>query len=79
MVLPGNHEYEAHMEVDLDHATRNFVVYNHRYLTPHATNESQNMYYSFDYSNVHFISYSTETSYEGTVFSRVVFLSFFHS
>ena len=53
------------MESNLNHATRNFVVYNHRYRTPHATAESQNMYYSFDYSNVHFISYSTETSFLG--------------
>jgi hypothetical protein len=65
MVLPGNHEYTSY-DPFLYFETKNFVVYNHRFSMPKTgTNQSQSMYYSFDYSNVHFISYSTETSYKG--------------
>jgi len=64
MVLPGNHEHSS-WDPWLYFFTRNFVVYNHRFLMPNANNQSKSMYYSFDYSNVHFISYSTETSFKG--------------
>jgi len=68
MVMPGNHEYTSY-DPFLYFETKNFVVYNHRFSMPKTgTNQSQSMYYSFDYSNVHFISYSTETSYKDAPF-----------
>eukprot|EP01119_Soliformovum_irregulare_P008449 TRINITY_DN21567_c0_g1_i2.p1 TRINITY_DN21567_c0_g1~~TRINITY_DN21567_c0_g1_i2.p1 ORF type:complete len:326 (+),score=77.50 TRINITY_DN21567_c0_g1_i2:369-1346(+) len=62
MVVPGNHEW-ASRDPFLYFATRNFVVYNHRFMMPSANPQAQSMYYSFDYANVHIISMSTETSY----------------
>ena len=38
---------------------------------PKANAKSHNMYYSFDYSYAHFISYSTETGFEGNDFLLV--------
>jgi len=70
MVLPGNHEYTS-WDPFLFFSTHNFVVYNHRFMMPGSTTgEQQNMYYSFDYSNVHFISMSTETSYPDAPFGN---------
>jgi len=37
-------------------------------MMPNSTSQAKSMYYSFDYSNVHFISYSTETSFQGAPF-----------
>jgi len=68
MVCPGNHEYEAYNPFIILQS-RNFVVYNARFQMPQSANSSrQNMYYSFDYGNVHFLSISTETSFEGAPF-----------
>ena len=55
-VCPGNHEYVSYDPL-LWYSTKNFVVYNARFLMPHANDKSQSMYYSFDYGNVHIISY----------------------
>jgi len=67
MVLPGNHEYTS-FDPFLFFDTKNFVVYNHRFMMPSPNSQAQSMYYSFDYSNVHFISYSTESSFDGAPF-----------
>jgi len=68
MVLPGNHEYGSY-DPFLFFQTRNFVVYNHRFMMPGAANSARkNMYYSFDYANVHFVSISTETSFTDAPF-----------
>jgi hypothetical protein len=70
MVLPGNHEYTS-WDPLLFLETHNFVVYNHRFMMPGASSgDRKNMYYSFDYSNVHFISISTETSYPDAPFGN---------
>jgi len=66
MVGPGNHEYCSY-DPFLYFETRNFVVYNHRFLMP-GNPQAKSMYYSFDYSNVHFVSYSTETSFPNAPF-----------
>jgi len=68
MVLPGNHEYTSYNPL-LYFSTRNFVVYNHRFLMPGLRSGSNtSMFYSFDYGNVHFVSYSTETSFPDAPF-----------
>jgi len=70
MVLPGNHEYTSWDPFLFLH-THNFVVYNSRFMMPgSASAERKNMYYSFDYGNVHFISMSTETSFPEAPFGN---------
>jgi len=69
MVMPGNHEYTS-WDPFLFFETHNFVVYNHRFMMPGSSGEQKSMYYSFDYSNVHFISLSTETSYPDAPFGN---------
>jgi len=70
MVGPGNHEYTSY-DPALFRSTRNFVVFNSRFMMPHATNQSKNMFYSFDYSYVHFISYSTESSFPDAPYGEI--------
>jgi hypothetical protein len=71
MVLPGNHEAECHSpacQVDVEklEALGNFSAYNSRFLMPSATsNGNSNMWYSFNYGPVHFVSIDTETNYDG--------------
>jgi hypothetical protein len=62
MVLPGNHE-ENCQHVGCDYAN-NFTAYNYRFRMPGPESGGfMNMWYSFDYGNVHFISVSTETDF----------------
>jgi len=47
----------------------NFTAYNHRYRMPaNESGSNTNMFYSFDYSFVHFISISSETDYPNCPF-----------
>jgi len=64
MVAPGNHEYSCeHLGCDY---TQNFTAFNHRFMMPsELSNGTKNMWYSFDYSNIHFIVVSTETDFPG--------------
>ena len=72
--MSGNHEYTS-WDPFLFFETHNFVVYNHRFMMPGSTSGAQkSMYYSFDYSNVHFVSLSTETSYPDAPFGSTVTL-----
>ncbi len=72
--MSGNHEYTS-WDPFLFFETHNFVVYNHRFMMPGSTSGAQkSMYYSFDYSNVHFISLSTETSYPDAPFGSTLAL-----
>jgi hypothetical protein len=55
-------------------------------MMPGSSGEQKSMYYSFDYSNVHFISLSTETSYPDAPFGstssttkRIWFRTFTHN
>jgi len=69
MTTPGNHEYIADASPAIWEETRYFKVYNDRFNMPsYSSNGSTNMWYSFDYSYVHFISIDTETDYPGAVF-----------
>lgn len=71
MVLPGNHEADCHDPACLTDSEKrvklsNFTSYNHRYDMPSKESSGVlNMWYSFNYGNVHFISLDTETGYPG--------------
>jgi len=63
MVCPGNHDISCHSASDLGcpHSMRNFTAFNSRFKMPE--NGVKNMWYSFDYGPIHFISINTETDY----------------
>lgn len=69
MVMPGNHEADCHDPACLlDKARReklsNFTAFNGRFRMPSPeTGGIKNMFYSFNYGNVHFVSFDTETDY----------------
>jgi len=71
MVAPGNHEADCHdpaclVSKDKKEKLSNFTAYNERFLMPSDVSDGvMNMYYSFNYGNVHFISLDTETAYAG--------------
>lgn len=72
MVLPGNHEDSCHSPVcflslsGLYHKLRNFTAYNRRFRMPYEeSGGNSNMWYSFNYGNVHFVSINTETDLPG--------------
>eukprot|EP00049_Salpingoeca_infusionum_P008354 m.136043 g.136043 ORF g.136043 m.136043 type:complete len:462 (-) comp13988_c0_seq1:268-1653(-) len=71
MTTPGNHEAECHSPACLanEHrkeALRNFTAYNTRFNMPsEETDGVLNMWYSFNYGPVHFISIDTDTGYPG--------------
>lgn len=73
MVLPGNHEDSCHSPAcilslhNLYHTLRNFTAYNARFRMPSMENGgTSNMWYSFNYGPVHFVSLNTETDYPGS-------------
>jgi len=69
MVLPGNHEYSCENTVCANYSA-NFVAYNNRFRVPSVeSGSSSNMWYSFDYSNVHFVCIDTETDYPNAPFN----------
>jgi len=61
MLLPGNHENEGQEGAG-------FIAYQARFQMPNVTSDAsqKNLYYSFDYSWIHFIALSTETSFKTT-------------
>ena len=72
MVLPGNHEADCHDPACLvDRNKRdqmsNFTTFNTRFRmpAPECDAAAENMHYSFNYRNVHFISIDTETGFPG--------------
>jgi len=71
MVAPGNHEADCHdpaclISSDKKEKLSNFTAFNERFQMPsEETGGVLNMYYSFNYGNVHFISLDTETAYAG--------------
>ncbi|KAL6075285.1 Purple acid phosphatase [Balamuthia mandrillaris] len=69
MVCPGNHEQQSGFPT-LSYSTK-FNLYNYRFRMPFQESNStgQNMWFSFDYKNVHFISISTETDFPGCPFA----------
>eukprot|EP00009_Paramoeba_aestuarina_P012490 CAMPEP_0201531954 /NCGR_PEP_ID=MMETSP0161_2-20130828/49083_1 /ASSEMBLY_ACC=CAM_ASM_000251 /TAXON_ID=180227 /ORGANISM="Neoparamoeba aestuarina, Strain SoJaBio B1-5/56/2" /LENGTH=474 /DNA_ID=CAMNT_0047935123 /DNA_START=60 /DNA_END=1484 /DNA_ORIENTATION=- len=66
MVCPGNHEASCKTSGDAGcpHQLNNFTAYNNRFRMPSPESGGvENMWYSFNYGMVHFISISTETDY----------------
>lgn len=63
MVSPGNHDISCHSIWDLGCGInfRNFTAFNSRFKMP--TNGSKNMWYSFNFGPIHFISINTESDY----------------
>jgi len=71
MVVPGNHDIECHDPSCLFDSNRrnklsNFSAYNSRFRMPSPeSNGVLNMYYSWNYGPIHFISIDTETGFPG--------------
>jgi hypothetical protein len=68
MVGPGNHDVTCHDITDFgcQDGLRNFQALNGRFKMPsEESGGAKNMWYSFDFGPVHFISISTETDYPG--------------
>ena len=73
MVLPGNHESECHSpyvlaDEKLAQQLANFSAYNTRWAMPSEESHGSfktNMWYSFNYGPVHFVSSNTETDFKG--------------
>lgn len=69
MVMPGNHEADCHSPACMFSKEKreklsNFTALNHRFRMPSdESNGTANMWYSFDYGNVHYVSIDTETAY----------------
>jgi len=66
MVCPGNHEPSCHSygNIECEDSTKNFSYYRKRWRMPQ--NGVENMWYSWDWGFVHFISLSSETDYPGS-------------
>lgn len=63
MVAPGNHEEDCGGN-NCHFYANNFTVYNYRYRMPGKESGSNtNMWFSWNYDNIHFVSISTETDY----------------
>ena len=64
MLCPGNHEAAGGR--NSSQSQRNFTSYRERFHMPHThSGSTSNMFYSFDYQNVHFINIDTESSFPG--------------
>ena len=64
MLCPGNHENAGGR--NSTESQKNFTSYRERFNMPHAYSGSQtNMFYSFEFENVHFINIDTESSFPG--------------
>jgi len=65
MVSVGNHESWCRNPICAE-ATKNFTTYNDKFRMPgNESGSGTNMFYSFDYYNIHFVAISTETDYPG--------------
>jgi acid phosphatase type 7 len=65
MTCPGNHE-DSCSNHECNVYAKNFAAYRNRFTMPHnsrADKNGTNMWFSFDYGFVHFVSLSTETDY----------------
>jgi len=71
MVCPGNHEYSCEHK-ECTYYSVNFTDYNAKFLMPgNYSRSNTTMWFSFDYSNTHFISLSTETDYPNAPFDSI--------
>lgn len=70
MVMPGNHDFGSHIVT----ASKHFKLFNDRWKMPGnitVTKNHPSMFYSFNYKTVHFVCYSTETSFPGAPLGSV--------
>lgn len=68
-VLPGNHD--AGCKIPFCHAWKqDFRPYNFLFTMPSYLQLKHNMFYSFDHGQIHFVSISTETDYDGAPFKQ---------
>jgi len=66
MVAPGNHESWCRNPVCAV-PTRNFTTYKEKFRMPgNESGSGTNMFYSFDYYNIHFVAVDTENDYPGS-------------
>jgi len=74
MVSPGNHDISCHSIWDLgcDVNFRNFTAFNSRFKMP--SNGSKNMWYSFNFGPIHFISINTESDYPNSPTNPYTFI-----
>jgi hypothetical protein len=66
MTCPGNHEASCHDygNFECPDSLKNFTAYRNRYRMPGLeSGGAGNMWYSFNYSSVHFVSVDTETDF----------------
>jgi len=74
MGCPGNHEagmWDLWSGSPAYNLVGNFSAYNSRFRFPYEESGSaSNMWYSFDYANVHFISIDTETDFPNAAYSE---------
>jgi acid phosphatase type 7 len=71
MTCPGNHEWDCSSQV-CNWFAANFSAYRNRFAMPRVgtewTKNGTNMWFSFDYGSVHFVSISTESDFKGQPF-----------
>ena len=74
MVCPGNHESECHSPACIINHKKyglplsNFTAFNHRWHMPSEESgghKNSNMWYSFNFGTVHYVSLNTETDFPG--------------
>lgn len=74
MVTPGNHESECHSPACVINHKKyglplsNFTAFNHRWHMPSVESgghQHSNMWYSFNFGPVHYVSLNTETDFDG--------------
>jgi hypothetical protein len=77
MVCPGNHDITCHSITDIGcpKNLRNFTAFNSRFKMPSDTsNGVENMWYSFDYGPIHFVSINTESDYPNSPINPNTFI-----
>eukprot|EP01138_Halocafeteria_seosinensis_P001927 gb/GECG01001973.1/.p1 GENE.gb/GECG01001973.1/~~gb/GECG01001973.1/.p1 ORF type:complete len:497 (+),score=50.55 gb/GECG01001973.1/:1-1491(+) len=80
MACPGNHEAECHSPAcifdynGLGVPLHNFTAYNNRFRLPGPESGGNNMWYSFNYGNIHFINIDSETNYPNSPNDEHIFL-----
>jgi len=57
----GNHEFQD----PLDTSVTNFTTFRHKFYVGNESGSNTNMWYSYNYQNIHFVAISTESDYPG--------------
>jgi predicted phosphodiesterase len=69
MVSPGNHDISCHSIYDIGckQSFKNFTAYNSRFKMPSdESNGVENLWYSYDFGPIHFVSINTESDFIGS-------------